>query len=552
MKNFSVSTVATAPSPATSGTSLVVQSGHGAFFAVGMATVFPAGQMPNPTTGEVIRITAIATDTLTIVRTQESSTARAIVPGDVIMQGPTAQWSDTAGGAFFNVRTYGAVLDDTTDDSAAVNAAITACSAAGGGTVLVPGKAYCAATTITWPSNVTIVGIGPEASWLRKASGSSAILLDASGTATGYNTHNHMQRMYNISLKGSASSGTLLRAYYVDNMHLRGVYFHDSTGKMLDALELWDSYFHECTWLTGGGTGLQAPGSTTSAPMVHLRNGIAASGFGSSTDNCNMVWFEQCRWEDFADGALWVELGANGISNPNGIYVTQAKFETHRVRAIPIVTADQCSHIHFEDLDVVLGNFDTAGTPATTAVTAYLMGGYNAITVRDARFVVSDANSSMSNGIEWYGAGNGAYAIDGITHEGVAPTNAVVQFGGTFGLMDLGTVYSTVGANLFGGSHPANMAVTFAASVTPDITAKAVVNRITLTGNITVNAPTHPFLGARLTMDLLQDATGGRTTTFNAVFKVAWTPTTTANKRNTITFEYDGTNWVQVATAIGL
>jgi hypothetical protein len=551
VKNFSVSTVATAPVTPTAGTSLTVQSGHGVWFDVGMATVFPAGQMPNPSTGEVIRLGTPTGDTFPIVRAQESSTNRAIGVGDVIMQVPTAQWVDTAGGAFFNVRSKGAILDDTTDDTTAVQASITACAAAGGGTVLVPGKAYTPGG-LTWPSNVTIMGIGPEASWLRKASGSSAILLDASGTATGYNTHNHMQRMYNISLKGSASTGTLLRAYYVDNMHLRGVYFHDSTGKMLDALELWDSYFHECTWLTGGGTGLQAPGSTTSAPMVHLRNGIAPSGFGSSTDNCNMVWFEQCRWEDFADGALWVELGANGVSNPNGIYVTQGKFETHRTRAIPIVTADQCSHIHFEDIDVVLGNFDTAGTPASTPVSAYLMGGYNAITVRDARFVVSDANSSMANGIEFYGAGNGAYAIDGITHEGLAPTNTVVQFGGTFGLTDVGTVYSTSATNLFGGAHPANMSVTFAATVTPDITAKAVVQRITLTGNITVGVPTHPFLGARLTMDLLQDATGGRTTTFNAVFKVAWTPTTTANKRNTITFEYDGTNWVQVATSIGL
>lgn len=85
-KNFAYSTVATAPSPASSGTSLVVAAGEGALFpAVPFnASVWPTGVQPLTTNAEIVRVTNIATDTLTITRTQESTSARAVVVGDQI------------------------------------------------------------------------------------------------------------------------------------------------------------------------------------------------------------------------------------------------------------------------------------------------------------------------------------------------------------------------------------------------------------------------------------------------------------------------------------
>ena len=79
------STVLTAPSPATSGTTLVLQSGDGAKFSFPQnATVFPAGAQPTLANSEIVRITGISTDTLTITRAQETSSARTIVVGDQI------------------------------------------------------------------------------------------------------------------------------------------------------------------------------------------------------------------------------------------------------------------------------------------------------------------------------------------------------------------------------------------------------------------------------------------------------------------------------------
>lgn len=85
-KNFSYSTVATAPSPATSGTSLVVAAADGAKFPAVpfQATIYPAGAVPLTTNAEVVTVTAISTDTLTITRAQESSSARTVIVGDQI------------------------------------------------------------------------------------------------------------------------------------------------------------------------------------------------------------------------------------------------------------------------------------------------------------------------------------------------------------------------------------------------------------------------------------------------------------------------------------
>ncbi len=92
-KNFAASTVATAPSPATSGTSLVVASGEGAKFPTPPfnATVWPAGSAPSTSNAEIVRVTGISTDTLTITRTQESTSARTIVTGDIIAATITAK-----------------------------------------------------------------------------------------------------------------------------------------------------------------------------------------------------------------------------------------------------------------------------------------------------------------------------------------------------------------------------------------------------------------------------------------------------------------------------
>lgn len=82
-KDFATSTVLTAPSTPTAGTSLVVQSGHGARFP---ATPFyvvahPPSEFPTLDNAEKLLVTAKSTDTFTITRAQGDTTAKSIEAG---------------------------------------------------------------------------------------------------------------------------------------------------------------------------------------------------------------------------------------------------------------------------------------------------------------------------------------------------------------------------------------------------------------------------------------------------------------------------------------
>jgi hypothetical protein len=100
--NFAVSTVATAPSPATSGTSLVVATGTGALFpAIPFnVTVWPSGANPTAANCEIVRVSWKSTDTFTISRTQESTSARTIGVGDQIALCVTAKMLTDIEGLF--------------------------------------------------------------------------------------------------------------------------------------------------------------------------------------------------------------------------------------------------------------------------------------------------------------------------------------------------------------------------------------------------------------------------------------------------------------------
>lgn len=92
--NFGYGTIGTAPSPASSGTTLSVTTGHGARFpAVTFnATIWPAGASPLASNAEIVRVTNKGGgDNWTITRTQEYSLARSIAVGDQIMLAVTSK-----------------------------------------------------------------------------------------------------------------------------------------------------------------------------------------------------------------------------------------------------------------------------------------------------------------------------------------------------------------------------------------------------------------------------------------------------------------------------
>ena len=76
------------------------------------------------------------------------------------------------------------------------------------------------------------------------------------------------------------------------------------------------------------------------------------------------------------------------------------------------------------------------------------------------------------------------------------------------------------------------------------------VCKVTLAGNRTLAAPTNNTTGQFISILVIQDGTGSRTLTWNAVYEFASdtapTLTTTANLGDVFVFRYNGSKWLEV------
>lgn len=82
------------------------------------------------------------------------------------------------------------------------------------------------------------------------------------------------------------------------------------------------------------------------------------------------------------------------------------------------------------------------------------------------------------------------------------------------------------------------------------------VCKVTLGGNRTLAAPTNGTAGQFISILVIQDGTGSRTLTWNAVYEfkddTAPTLTTTASKGDVFVFRYNGTKWLEVGRNLNL
>ena len=100
-----------------------------------------------------------------------------------------------------------------------------------------------------------------------------------------------------------------------------------------------------------------------------------------------------------------------------------------------------------------------------------------------------------------------------------------------------------------------NTALSFDATQDWALTANQ-VSTLTLTGNTTFDAPTQMVDGAFYSLIMIQDGTGGRTASWNAVFKwaggTAPTLTTTASAKDILVWRSDGTNMYEVGRQLNV
>ena len=134
--------------------------------------------------------------------------------------------------------------------------------------------------------------------------------------------------------------------------------------------------------------------------------------------------------------------------------------------------------------------------------------------------------------------------------QALTTTTAGVGSWSTVGDASLGTVQEWTAQQNFN-----NTALTFDATQDWALTANQVAT-LTLTANTTFDAPTQMVDGAFYSLIIIQDGTGSRTASWNAVFKwaggTAPTLTTTASAKDILVWRSDGTNMYEVGRQLNV
>lgn len=272
---------------------------------------------------------------------------------------------------------YGAVGDGSTDDTAAIQAAINGVRADGGGILFFPAATY-AVTPVSSTSaalvlnngttgynGIRLVGAGSGASTLKKLAVGPIISMSGPATDTTGVTHCKYCSLENIKLDGSSLSGTMVQLYYADNLVFDDVHATGNADIVFDTTEFWDSRFYDLV--------VESSGSTTAnaqTPNMLLRNSATASAFGHSADNVNQIHFVGCRWEGAKTGSVWIQQGVSNSNNPNGLYFVNCKMETSALNGGPHLLADSsCKSIYVDNLYCYSGGFTGGYSTAQDVIT---------------------------------------------------------------------------------------------------------------------------------------------------------------------------------------
>lgn len=207
-KDYATSTVLTAPSPADSGTELVVQSGHGARFPEPpfYITAQPQTEYPTIDNAEKILVTEVDGDTFTIVREQGETEAKSIAAGWRVAN---AVFEDD-----FQSRVYKTVgfsnadyIVDGVDDDVQIQAAIDELADGDGGVVFLKAGDYVSGTIIL-KQGVSIIGESRQSVGITLQDGANQWLVSedfdtAAGSGNSY-AGIHGFQLENFTLWGNA------------------------------------------------------------------------------------------------------------------------------------------------------------------------------------------------------------------------------------------------------------------------------------------------------------------------------------------------------------
>ena len=174
-------------------------------------------------------------------------------------------------------------------------------------------------------------------------------------------------------------------------------------------------------------------------------------------------------------------------------------------------------------------------------------------------------NADIDGTLEYGTLNDGTTALTSTTAElnildDVTATTAELNY------LDLATLGTTGASKVFSADANNLTAISGAVVLTEDTLSfdatqdwdvrASPVAKVTLTANVTFDAPTNPTTGQYISIVCIQDGTGSRTISWNGIFEftgdTAPTATTTASKGDMFTFRYNGSKWLEVGRNLNL
>jgi len=256
-------------------------------------------------------------------------------------------------GAVYNVLDYGAVGNGSTDDTVAIQAAIDAANAAGGGTVYFPAGTYKLTDTVNLKANVKLQGAGRRVTYLKQFTNSKKCL--AQSNTSYYNDMSDLSFTINTGVTGAILVQLEGGSTNIQNCNFVG----GQTGLVVSAtyyVNLWGCEFGYQTsrGIQFSGVGGANANSVSTTKFSNITGDCISISSGAYVVNIFSCWFEVitgyginteaavgtiigCYFETisiaainvtgtsgtfmannyFADNGLLVQGGARGIVNFN-------------------------------------------------------------------------------------------------------------------------------------------------------------------------------------------------------------------------------------------
>jgi hypothetical protein len=258
------------------------------------------------------------------------------------------------------------------------------------------------------------------------------------------------------------------------------------------------------------------------------------------------------------DGSANITIASTDLSNTSNITLNDGtQTLTNKTLTSPKINEDVAVTSTATELNLLDGS--TAGTIANSKAVIYSAAGQvNGTTLAIAGTAITSTATEL----------NLLDGVSGLVQADFTKLAAIDSTAAELNYSDLATLGTTAASKVF--TADANNLTTVSgavANVEDTLTDGATITwnvidspvaKVTLAGNRTLSAPsgTTPIAGQFVSLLIIQDGTGGRTITWNAVYEFAAdtapTLTATASLGDLFTFRYNGSKWLEVGRNLAL